>query len=137
MTFLFLTDNLTALKKSSAFTSNGLHQWKQQLLWLPFSTSYKNFFLISVENSPGFWLCVRFLGIYWNTVVDTHRHICSKKERVFVAGLKSIFILHIASRTVGIIFKMPSFKGVLLETAMTLWLTDLCSDRTFFIIKMR
>lgn len=32
VTFLFLMDNLIALKKRSAFTSKGLHQWKQQLL---------------------------------------------------------------------------------------------------------
>lgn len=30
---------------------------------------------------------------------------------------------------------MPSFKGILLETALTLWLIDLCSNRTFFYNK--
>lgn len=89
-------------------------------------------FPISVENSPGYD-CVHFLCIHWITVVDTYRHICSKTRGC--CGIKSIFILHIASKTVRIIFKMPCFKSVPRETALTSWLTALCNNGILFYNK--
>lgn len=64
--------------------------------------------------------------------MDTYKHICSKTRGC--CGIKLIFILHIASKTAGIIFKMQSSKGVPL-TALTLQLTDPWSNRVHFYSK--
>lgn len=97
------------------------------------NSSYYGCHFYWLENFFPFWLCVCFPCIHWVTIVDTYRHICSKTRGC--CGIKSIFILHIASKTVGIIFKMPSFKGVPREMALTSWLTDLWSNRILFYNK--
>jgi len=118
------------IEKGSTFTSKGLHQWETTVTtaaifyWLEdlFPPRWKTVLVLTV--------CT-FSCVHWNTDMDTHRHICSKNRGC--CGNKLIFILYIASKTAGIILKMPSFKGNPRDMALTLWLTDLWSNRILFL----